>query len=64
MKTKPRPKTKIPKHVEIVPDIYSDYLFPDTSLNLLESMISCDTGIGLYNIIYCSKQWLAEGGRG
>ena len=32
MKTKPRPKTKIPKHMKDVPDMYPDFLFPDTSL--------------------------------
>ena len=31
MKTKPRPKTKIPKHMKDVPDMYPDFLFPDTS---------------------------------
>ena len=30
MKTEPRPK-KIPKNVEIVPVMYPDFLFPDTS---------------------------------
>ena len=31
MKIRPRPKTKLPKLVEIVPDMYPDLLFGDMS---------------------------------
>ena len=31
MKTRPKPKTKLPKLVEIVPDMYPDLLFGDMS---------------------------------
>ena len=31
MKTTPRPKTKLPKLAEIVPDMYPDLLFGDMS---------------------------------
>ena len=31
MKTRPRPKTKLPKYVEIVPDMYTNLLFGDIS---------------------------------
>ena len=31
VKTRPRPKTKLPKLVEIVPDMYPDLLFGDMS---------------------------------
>ena len=34
MKTRPRPKTKLPKVVEIVPDMYPDLLFGDMSRKL------------------------------
>ena len=36
MKTKHRPKTKIPKIVKIVPDKYPNFLFPDTSLKTIK----------------------------
>ena len=32
MKTRSRPKTKLPKLVEIVPDMYPDLIFGDMSL--------------------------------
>ena len=31
VKTRPRPNTKLHKHVEIVPDIYPDLIFGDMS---------------------------------
>ena len=31
MKTRPRPKTKLPKIVDIVPDMHPDLLFGDMS---------------------------------
>ena len=31
MKTRPRPKTKLPKLVKIVPEMYPDLLFGDMS---------------------------------
>ena len=34
MKTRPRFKTKLPKFVEIVPDMYPDLLFGDMPENL------------------------------
>ena len=36
MKTRPRPKTKLPKLVEIVPDMYPDLLFDNMSCNPLQ----------------------------
>ena len=36
LKTRPRPKTKLPKLVEIVPDMYPDVLFGDMSWKPLE----------------------------
>ena len=36
MKTIPRPKTKLPKLMEIVPDMYSDLLFVICLVNLLK----------------------------
>ena len=38
MKTKPKPIHKIRKIVEIVPDKYPDFLFPDTALKLSKSV--------------------------
>ena len=49
MKTKPIHK-KIPKIVEIVPDKYHDFLFPDTALEFAKSMKQWGQGISLAGI--------------
>ena len=57
MKTRPRPEKKLPKLVEIVPDMYPDLLFGDVSLKPSKNREK-----GVHMPAFSSIQ--AEGGRG
>ena len=45
MKIRPRPKTKLPKPVEIVPDMYPDLFFVTCLKNLKKSVKTGFTGL-------------------
>ena len=65
MKTRPRPKTKLPKLVEIVPNMYPDF-FLVTCLENLEKLVKNGfTGLlfSMYSFIALSRGWqrVAEG---